>query len=245
MAHKYTLVKRFLMKYPGLREVGASIFMYLPLPLSAYTYRLMRAYIFKDNNTRIKTFEHAFRALAKTPGQHDYFEFGVARGTSFISSCQLSARAGLAPRMFAFDSFEGLPSAEGGVFNKGDYAYPLQIFKNFIRKAGVPLGRVHIVPGFYDKSLTPDLYQKLNLTRGAHCVHMDSDLYESTKTALEWLTPLLGTGSVIIFDDWLAFSDKPDPENYGEQRAFREWSDHANWKQLHVEPNWNIAFIRT
>ena len=146
--------------------------------------------------------------------------------------------------MFAFDSFEGLPSAEGEIYKKGDYAYPEHVFKRFVKKSGVPLQRVHIVPGFYDKSLTPELYDNLGLSRGIHFVHLDSDLYESTKTALQWLTPLLDSGSVIIFDDWVAFADKSDPENYGEQRAFREWDDRTQWEQLHVEPNWNIAFVR-
>jgi len=240
---KYTMIKRFLLAYPKVREVGASFFLCLPLPFSAFTYRFMRQYVFKDNNTRMKTFEVAFATIAASPGSHDYLEFGVARGTSLISACQISARAGLSPRLFAFDSFEGLPSTEG-LYIKGDYAYPQQVFTKFVSKAGVPLQRVHIVPGFYDKSLTPELYNKLGLTRGMHLVHMDSDLYASTKTALEWLTPLLDSGSVIIFDDWLGFADKPDPENYGEQRAFREWVDHANWKELHVEANWNIAFVR-
>ncbi len=241
---KLTWIKRFLLNHPKVREAGASCFLTLPLPLSAYAYRFMRWHIFTDLNDRIKTFDTAFSAIAKSPGPHDYLEFGVFRGTTLISAYQISTRLGLKLHFFAFDSFEGLPSAEGGIFNKSDFAYPQHLFKKFVTKAGVPPQCVSTIPGFYDKSLTPELYQTLGLTRGIHCIHIDCDIYESTKTALEWLTPLLDSGSVIIFDDWFSFANKPDPENYGEQRAFREWIDCSHWKQLYVVPGRNIAFIR-
>jgi O-methyltransferase len=242
---RYTYIKRFLLKYPKVREWGASFFLLLPLPLSKYVYRAMRRYVFKDNAPRLPTFEAAFRSIAQSGIKTvNYLEYGVARGTSLISAYDICTKTGMSCNLFAFDSFQGLPGDEGGVFAKGDYSYPETHFKNVVKKAGVPMARVKVVRGFYEQSLTPELITALGFKRGVYCIHIDSDLYESAKTVLNWLEPILDSGSVIIFDDWFAFDHMPDPENYGEQKALREWKDCPNWTILHKVQDWNIAFIR-
>ena len=54
----------------------------------------------------------------------------------------------------------------------------------------------------------------------AAIVHIDCDLYSSTKTALHFITDLIVDGTVIIFDDWFNFIASPVK---GEQRAAPEW----------------------
>ena len=49
---------------------------------------------------------------------------------------------------------------------------------------------------------------------------IDCDLYESTVPVLDFLTDLVGQGTVLIFHDWFRFKGRPD---CGEQRACREW----------------------
>lgn len=49
---------------------------------------------------------------------------------------------------------------------------------------------------------------------------VDCDLYESTVPVLEYLTPRLAQGAIIVFDDWYCFQGASDR---GEQRACREW----------------------
>jgi len=241
---KYSPIKKLLVKFPKLREAGASLFLLFPLPFSISIYRAMRRFVFTDNTKRLSTFDAAFSSIAKQVKVVHYLEFGVARGTSFISAYESAAQCDLDCHLFAFDSFEGLPCGEGNVFAKGDYSYPENYFRAFVSKAGVPPHRMVTIPGFFENSLTPELYDRLGLRRGVHCIHIDSDLYTSAKTVLQWLLPILDSGSVIIFDDWFAFDHMPDPENYGEQKAFKEWSDNVNYKVLHVTPEWNIAFVR-
>ena len=55
-------------------------------------------------------------------------------------------------------------------------------------------------------------------------LHVDVDLYSSTKDLLKFVKPLLVNGSVIFFDDWYCF--KPGIEHsYGEQKAVHEFLD--------------------
>ncbi len=76
----------------------------------------------------------------------------------------------------------------------------------------------------------------------AHIVHVDCDLYVSTVPVLEFLAPLLGKGSVIIFDDWFSFYDEPDPWIHGEQRAFNERPLRDRFDPVAMTYPWNAAF---
>lgn len=245
MSKKYSLIKRLVQAVPGLRETLATAFTLLPKPLSAKAYAALRRHVFRDNQPRLDVFHRAFDEVRKkVSGDLDYFEFGVARGTSVIASYTIAREKGLDLRIFACDSFEGLPSSEGG-FVSGDMAYSDHTFRRFIDKAGVPLDRVVSVPGFFNVSLTPELKQKLGLRPGVAVFHNDSDLYESTRDVLRWIEDLALPGSVLVFDDWHSFEAEAQPENFGERRAFAEWPDRANWELLIETPDANIAFVKT
>jgi len=170
----------------------------------------------------------------------DYLEFGVYRGESFATAYRslLRQRRGHSlsgpeppeyrswkanpPRFFAFDSFEGLPP--GAVERHADYfpgAYRCSAaeFTASIARDGVDLSRVIVVPGFYDQTLHQDTKRTHGLTKAA-VVMIDCDLYESTVPVLDFLTDLVGQGTILIFHDWFRFKGRPD---CGEQRACREW----------------------
>ncbi len=170
----------------------------------------------------------------------DYLEFGVYRGESVVAaykaldenrrqhvdlefgSPDYERWKNNPPRFFAFDSFAGLPpgSSERQVdYFPGAYGCSESEFKSNISKAGVDLSRVITVSGFYDQSLTREVKTKHKLTR-ASLVMIDCDLYESTVPVLDFLTDLVGQGTVLIFHDWFRFKGSP---NQGEQRACREW----------------------
>ena len=58
--------------------------------------------------------------------------------------------------------------------------------------------------------------------------HIDVDLYSSTVKVLEFITPLLVPGSVILFDDWYCF---PASSDMGERKAFNEFLEkNINFK---------------
>ena len=83
----------------------------------------------------------------------------------------------------------------------------------------VPREAYTVIPGWFEETLTSDLYDQINLQKAA-IVWIDSDLYESAKVALRWVRPLLQDGSLIIFDDYYCYKGNP---NFGERRAFDEF----------------------
>lgn len=208
-----------------------------------------------------------FAAVNKVQG--DYLEFGVFRGGSYISAyhtlryCFVDVidRFGFTMsetekhetisileqmRFFAFDSFAGLPSVANteafGFFKEGQFMAGLTEFKANVALGKVPFERSVIVPGWYSDSLTSATCHEHGLAKAA-VVHIDCDLYESTRLVLKFVTPLLVDGTVLIFDDWFHFNGHP---LRGEQRAFNEWAKTLeNWSfsEFQQEGTWRKSFI--
>ncbi len=209
----------------------------------------------------------SFVAAAKIEG--DYLEFGVFSGSKFASAFHLIRDAYKSSyttsiwnteeecierqtqwkkmRFFAFDSFQGLPKPTGidalsNDFIEGKYSNSEDGFISSITSKGVPKDRVVIVPGWFNESLNESTRKKHEIKHAA-IVHIDSDLYESAKSVLNFIRPLLVDGTIIIFDDWYNFKGNP---NLGEQRAFREWLDeNPDWTatQYQKEDVWRNSFI--
>jgi hypothetical protein len=67
--------------------------------------------------------------------------------------------------------------------------------------------------------------------RAAAIVHIDCDLYESTKLVLNGIAPILQEGTVLLFDEWFAY--KGDPKK-GEAHAFHDFlEEHREWGARH------------
>jgi hypothetical protein len=153
------------------------------------------------------TLEIAVRLSLLVPG--NIVEFGVYQGHS-TRAIQRSLKdwAGVFPRgrvprktIFACDSFQGLPEKYEQL-PPGSFA------------CAVPhLPGVKIVQGYFQDSLTPELALEVGAVSLAH---LDADLYSSTACALAWLTPLLHTGSLLLFDEFLG-------EHESEKRALEDW----------------------
>jgi len=199
----------------------------------------------------------------------DYLEFGVFRGDSLAAAYHALEKeralviahstgtssqgadeefkrwAQTPPRMFAFDSFEGLPGGDGTRqvdYGQGAYSASENVFRNNVAAQGVDLNRVISVPGFYDKSLTPEVKKKHNL-RKASLVMIDCDLYESTVPVMNFLTDIVTQGTVLVFHDWFRFKGSP---KQGEQRACREWlqrNPHLELIEYWKEGPQAIAFL--
>ena len=138
-------------------------------------------------------------------------EFGVANGDSTRTLRQALGRSE-AKRMFACDSFKGLTEKYENL-EVGTFACDPP------RIAGV-----EIVAGFFDDSLTPDLAARVGRVALAS---LDADLYSSTLCALTWLSPLLGSGSLLLFDEFLG-------EGESEKRAFEQWSRQTGIRTIKV-----------
>lgn len=156
----------------------------------------------------------------------DYLEFGVYRGGTFVNAWhQATVRDLHDMRFYAFDSFRGLPDPAlsgvdaGGEFVQGEFSSDRSSFERNLVRAGVDMSRVQIVEGFYDETLTETRRDELSL-KSAALVWIDCDLYSSTARVLDFITPLVADGTVLVFDDWHCFRSRPDR---GEQRACGEW----------------------
>jgi len=145
-------------------------------------------------------------------------EFGVADGQSTrairraMSKCEKKYPAHARKKFYACDSFEGLPekfeNAEVGTFKTEPPIIP----------------GVNIVKGLFEHSLTDKLAEEIDTVAFAS---LDADLYSSTTCALTWLTPLLRSGSVLLFDEFLG-------ENESEKRAFGDWLDQNQFAAIMI-----------
>ena len=170
--------------------------------------------------------EDIMQYLASTSMEGDYLEFGVYEGWSLIAAYKFSEFYHLNKmRFFAFDSFRGLPEFkpvdEPGYsqYQPGDYACDLPSFERNLKRHGVPIERVHVVPGWFEDTLNSQTKEQYGLRKAA-VAWIDCDLFSSAESALSFLTNLVQAGTVVVFDDWMAFRGDA---NRGEQRAFREW----------------------
>jgi O-methyltransferase len=156
-----------------------------------------------------------------------YLEFGCADGGSLSDAFHASRRhRGLKNMQFlVFDSFEGLPEPcgldahESLRYRKGDFACSVETYRKNIRKRGVNVERVTLIPGWYSDTLTEELGRTLAITKAA-VVWIDCDLYESTIPVLDFITRYIQDGTVVIFDDWFSYKGRLDR---GEALAFTEW----------------------
>lgn len=192
---------------------------------------------------RILSAAFDFAKASKLKG--DYLEFGVFEGNTFVLAYHTARRNGAEKNMrfFAFDSFEGLPEINGAdkgggePFKQGTYACNPEEFSRIIRKNGVDMGRVKLVPGWFDKVLSRHTREELGI-RHAAIIWVDCDLYASTVPVLDFVTDFLQDGTILIFDDWFSFRGNPD---MGEQRAFREWlarNPSIKASEFHRIPGW-------
>jgi hypothetical protein len=142
-------------------------------------------------------------AAAKVDGH--YLEFGVfTGGTIRFMAKRVGGRT-----IHGFDSFEGLPEAWGG-FNLGGGAFDVKG-----RLPRVP-ANVKLHRGWFEASLPPWLGANAG---PAAFIHIDCDLYSSTKTIFTLLADRIVPGTVILFDEYFNF---PNWERH-EYKAFQEF----------------------
>jgi len=115
-------------------------------------------------------------------------EFGVAGGRS------LTLFANDAPdlRVYGFDSFEGLPEDWTVQHRAGHFAQALP---------DVP-ANAELVVGWFDRTLPGFLEQHPG---PVSFLHVDCDLYSSTKTIFDLLGDRIVPGTIILFDDYFNY----------------------------------------
>jgi len=177
-------------------------------------------------------FWKAFYYLSMNRIQGDYLEFGCG---SAMRSFRLAAKYRILERvpmrLFAFDSFAGLPEPEGidqhPQWRKGGMAVPLDDFRAALREQGVPDTDYQTVAGFYDQTLDGKEPTDYGI-RDVAFAYVDCDLHASARSALSFLGEGFADGGILAFDDWYCFNADPAK---GEQLAFHEFrAEHPGLK---------------
>lgn len=149
---------------------------------------------------RLSQLDHFSRWVVRKGVIGDYAEFGVWRGGSLYAVANSWRRLKQRSRLlYGFDSFEGLPepvkNRDGhrlfqGQFRDVDYDDVLGFFRS------KNMDSIALVKGWFK-----DTIDVLDGRRLALC-HIDADLYESVRFALENSYGLVSPGGVIVFDDY-------------------------------------------
>lgn len=123
-------------------------------------------------------------------------EFGVYAGNSLRELANLTDK-----EFYGFDSFEGLPDNWRPGAPKGTFALPTPpTFKN---------SRIHLVKGWFDQTIPPFMETHSNPLA---FVHIDCDIYLSTKIIFDLLYSRFVSGTVILFDELLNYPEYADHE---------------------------------
>lgn len=198
-----------------------------------YLFELYR----RERLVRQEFFYNAFKALRFNGIDGDYAEFGSWGGMTFALAYQESRRHGHRAKLWAFDSFEGLPSPQGDAdehpeWQRGKMATNVEEFHAICARNGIPRDVYTAVPGFYDDTL-PQQVEPADIA----LAYVDCDLYSSTKTVLDFLRPRLKHGMIVAFDDYFCWSAT---QLSGERRALLEVVDaDGSWTWLpYVQYGW-------
>jgi hypothetical protein len=139
-----------------------------------------------------------------------WLEFGVASGRSINYISKFTT-----DKVYGFDSFEGLPEKWRDGFEKGA----------FNQNGTLPLvnRNVELVKGWFNETLLPFIRQH---DKKVSFLHLDADLYSSTKYILDVLKDYLDKECVVVFDELLNY-DGFDGDT-GELKAFYEFVTENN-----------------
>lgn len=200
-----------------------------------------------DFDIRHTMFRDATRFIDYELIEGDIIEFGVYTGRSlallsyYHSLNKTSIHSvNFERKIIGFDSFSGLPDSDDHprwkknmfgtnhsyhpILKIGDKVTPNVIYNLFEQ---CNLSKPYIEIGDFNITLPKTI--KNNYHKAA-LVHIDCDLYESTKTVLFGIESILQEGTILLFDDWFNFKGN---KNKGEQKAFYEFFDtYPNWKYI-------------
>ena len=154
-----------------------------------------------------ESFDAVDYALDKISFKGIICEFGVFKGKSVNYIARKSAQ-----EVHAFDSFDGLPETWLSYYKKGHFA---------VKKMPVFEKNVVVHKGLFDDTLPQFVIEN---DENISFLHIDCDLYSSTKSVFNLLNKKIVEGTVIIFDEYFNY---PFWEHH-EFKAFQEFvSEHG------------------
>lgn len=218
----------------AVRAVGRRL---LPPPRLDTMARVIR------NDARADTFFRAIEYINFEQVAGDIVECGVFGGLSLavLAKGATFDPKGMSRRIVGVDTFAGLPASEEthARWQEGDCAsmhgwHPMlapgtpvtaDTTRALFAACGLDAPLLH--EGRFDEVLPrviPSAHPAVAL------LHVDCDLYESTRDVLTGVAPALQDGTVVLFDDWFHYRGHP---RKGEARAFHEF--------LEARPEWQAV----
>ena len=171
--------------------------------------------VYRQTLERILYFDEMVRRSNGLDG--DMVECGVSIGHGMLLFALLHEIRGIDRRFIGLDSFAGFPAPTredaGTHAYEGYYSTAPEIVTRVLEDGRISeetRKRVKLVKGFFDKTL-PEYEGRIAL------LHLDCDLYESYRIALESLFAKVVRGGTILFDEY------EDPAFPGARRAVDEF----------------------
>lgn len=151
-----------------------------------------------------------------------WLEFGVASGRTINYISQFTK-----DKVYGFDSFEGLPETWRDGFEKGA----------FNQNGQLPQvnSNVDLIKGWFNETL-PDFIKAHN--KKVSFLHLDADLYSSTKYVLNTLKDYIDKDCIVVFDELVNYPGFDG--DTGELKAFYEFVTEnkvlCNWIGMNGTP---------
>lgn len=175
----------------------------------------------------------AVQAATVTPGL--FLEFGVASGTTMQRFYDVirdhTDRRDMT--LYGFDSFLGLPEA-WYTEKVGAFACPPP---KSLLDLEVRNNRVVFVEGWFSDTLPTFLAEH---PEPCWLVHIDCDLYSSTKCVLTLLKDRIVPGTVIVFDELINYTGYEDHEI----KAFEEFLNESHREFVYLSRSTNQAAVQ-
>lgn len=148
-------------------------------------------------------------AFNEIPG--DYLEFGVHGAVTFSAAHHFIQATGVPRRLWAFDSFEGLPASDVDAhphWQPGILATAQPEFERLCAARGIAAADLSCVPGFYEDTIGPEADYGGPLPDDFAMAYIDCDMLSSTRDVLHFLQSRLKHGQIIAFDDYYVYDSK-------------------------------------
>ena len=154
-----------------------------------------------------------------------FLEMGVCTGKTINFIAALNPEE----RIWGFDSFDGLPEQ----WARPDLDVPRGTFRVNVEGWMPPvLHNVTLVKGMFHETL-PQFKEQVLKSSPIAFLHVDCDIYASTRDIFDQLVDNIVSGTVIVFDE---FYNYPGSEEH-EFRAFQEFLESTGKKAVYLAYN--------
>lgn len=166
-----------------------------PLYKEAFSVAMDRTIMSEENRINIYLILRFY--LVKMPFGH-IVEYGSYRGGSAIFMAYVAKKLYPGMKVFALDSFEGMPPTDKNVdaHNVGDFS-DVDVDKLQARVDELKLDNLVLVKGFFENTNDSVMAraEKVSLA------HIDCDIASAVRYAYEGVRPFMVDGGYIVFDD--------------------------------------------